>query len=229
MKQYGFTLLEILVVVAIMGLIAPLLAMSIRQIVVRTDSNVTSVTALRPLENAARWLGEDIPVAQYTDLASSTPSSTLTLYWTDWADSSNYDFYSSDDTAYKRIRYTYALVAGDLKRTVATCGNQDGSDLRCVNQIVSGAGWQNGTNWVDGEPVLEDPDNDGVFTFNTGSRVPDPGGDRLIALNVSEILFSRTGDLITVTLTSDPKGTGQYAESATLKILGSLLSAESPF
>ena len=221
--------MEILLVVTIMGLIAPLLAVSVRQIVVRTDSNVTTATALRPMENAARWLGEDIPVAQYTDLATSSQSSILVLYWTNWSDASNYDFYSVDETAYKRIRYTYALDAGDLKRTVATCSNQDGADLRCVNQVVSGAEWQDGTTWVDGAPVLEDPDNDGVFTYNTGSRVADPGGDRSIALNLSNVLFTRTGDLITVTLTSDPKGTGQYAESATLKFLGLLLSAPSPF
>ena len=109
MHERGFTLLEILVSVAIIALLAVPMIGAIGQTVVRTDENNTRIRALVPLENAGRWLGQDIRIAQATDLATSTSDVTLELTWTDWADSSQYDEYSSGGAVYKRYRATYAL------------------------------------------------------------------------------------------------------------------------
>ena len=138
--QGGFTLLEILLSVAIMGLTVPLIVASVRAIVVQTDNDVTRVRALAPLESAVRSLGEDIPLAQATDLVGA--SSTLVLYWTDWSDESQYDTSLESGATYKRFRVTYSLNVTDLERQFSTCddwnlstGVCDGTWTSTVNSL----------------------------------------------------------------------------------------------
>lgn len=129
MQQRGFTLLEILVSVAIIGLLAVPMVGAMGQTILRTGENNTRVRALVPMENAGRSLGQDIRIAQATDLATGTSDVTLELTWTDWADSSQYDKYSS--AVYKRYRATYALSGDDLERTLDVCDDWDTTLATC--------------------------------------------------------------------------------------------------
>ena len=127
--QGGFTLLEILLAVAIMGLAIPLIVASVRVIVVQTDNDITRVRALAPLESAVRRLGEDIPLAQATDLVGA--SSTLVLYWIDWSDESQYDTSLESGATYNRFRVTYSLNGTDLDRQFSTCDDWNLTTSAC--------------------------------------------------------------------------------------------------
>ena len=150
MHQRGFTLLEILVSMAILSLITVPLVTAIRQMMVQTTTNNTSIRALVPMENAARWLSGDIRLAQDTDLATSSSDSTLQLSWTDWADQSQYDDYSESGVVYKRYRVTYSLVGDDMERDYAVC---DDWDFDAVPSVCSPPGWTLLNNQVVATPV----------------------------------------------------------------------------
>ena len=192
--ERGFTLLEILVSMAIIGLLAVPMVGAIGQTVVRTDENNTRLRALVPIENAGRSLGRDIRIAQATDLATSSSDTRLELTWTDWADASQYDEYSAGDVVYKRYRATYVLSGDDLGRTLDVCDKWDTTQGIC-------------------DPVT------GTWT----------GSTTVVASPVSSVSFTRdTGALITIDITSAPKGPGFPSESRTYRVRGSILMAPAP-
>lgn len=224
MDRRGFTLLETVVVIGVIMLILPVLVSAIQQVMVQTDRNSTRISALTPLESTGRWLGRDVPLAQATDLISGNPPvNQVILYWTHWGDTTNYDSYSATGVAYKRIRATYSLVGTNLTRTGATCANKDDADVKCVNQVVSGAAWADSTKWVDGQAVLLSSGS-----FNSASRVADPGSPATAAPFVASVTFSRSGSVITVDVTSYPRGSSQPGEARTYRYYGTLLTTTDP-
>ncbi len=193
-RQRGFTLLEILVSMAIIGLLAVPMAGAIGQTIFQTDENSTRIRALVSMENAGRSLGRDIRIAQDTGLATSSSDATLELTWTDWADASQYDEYSAGDVVYKRYRATYALSGTDLERTLDVCDDWDTTLGIC-------------------DPVT------GTWT----------GSTTVAASPVTSVLFTRgTGALITIVLTSAPKGPGFPSETRSYRVRGSILMAPAP-
>ena len=197
--ERGFTLLEILVSMAIIGLLAVPMIGAIGQTVVRTEDNNTRIRALVPMENAGRWLGGDIRIAQDTSLATSSSDVTLGLTWTDWADASQYDEYSAGSVAYTRYRATYSLNGTDLERLYEVCdGSWDVDAGACQDK--------------------ETPPNPVEWTATTA----------VVASPVTSVLFKRTGDLIVIDLTSFPKGPTFPGEARTYRVRGSILMAPVP-
>ncbi len=88
--QKGFTLIEVLAVVAIVGVLVPVLSMSIIQVIRGTDRNNTMVVALSDIEHAASWLNQDLLMAQTTNLpaypltVNLVAGGNVTLSWTDY-------------------------------------------------------------------------------------------------------------------------------------------------
>ncbi len=64
MGQRGTTLLEVLAVTAVLGILLPVLATLIYNISTVTLRSKAHDAAVTPIENAARWLTRDIPIAQ---------------------------------------------------------------------------------------------------------------------------------------------------------------------
>jgi prepilin-type N-terminal cleavage/methylation domain-containing protein len=92
--QKGFTLPELLITVAITGLIVSFLGAAIYQIVTVTDYSSQRVTAMHELQNAAYWFSRD---GQMASAASGGSELVLTL---------------PDDSS-----ITYAVVDNELHRT----------------------------------------------------------------------------------------------------------------
>jgi len=198
-RHSGFTLIEMLLAVGVIGLVLPVLAVSIQQIVFETNRNNDRITALRPLENTARNLGQDIPLAQKAEPDSdfTVPEGDfldkpeLWLQWTDWTDADQYDTYGETEATYKRSEVSYSLSGTDLLRQQRVCDNWNLTTSTC------GGTWS---------------------APNTST----------VARNVTSIQFSRDADLFTIDVTSALGGSANVTEKRTLKVYGSLLASVAP-
>lgn len=142
-RQAGFSLIELLLVVAITGVIGSLIGTSISMVInITTDGN-DALRALHAHEKGTRIIGEDAQMASSTDLVDSAPPvSSATLTWSD-----EYETSSTSHTV------SYSLSGTDLQRnydgavtTVAKdvssigfsrCGNELTVDLIAVSKQLS--------------------------------------------------------------------------------------------
>jgi len=88
-NQRGFTLVELLVVIAVSGLIAAAVATSIYQVFNINSRTSSHMIALTEVENAVHWLTRDAQMAQNYADNTSTSSFPLTMTWTNSFDSPN--------------------------------------------------------------------------------------------------------------------------------------------
>lgn len=101
-NQKGFTFIEVIIVIAIVGMLAPVISGSIIQIIRGTDRNNTMVIALADIDHAASWLNQDLLMAQTTNLVYGQPADlvvggNVTLSWT--------DYYDGQATAHQSLYY----------------------------------------------------------------------------------------------------------------------------
>lgn len=88
--QKGFTFLELLMVIAIMGALAPVVSLSIIQVIRGTDRNNTMVLALADIEHAASFINQDLQMALTTNLVNGASpinlvvGGSVTANWTDY-------------------------------------------------------------------------------------------------------------------------------------------------
>ncbi len=89
MNQKGYTLIELLLVIAITGAIVLGVGSSIVQIMRGGPQITEKSVAMADIDNAAHWLVRDLVLAQTTSLMEGTsPVSQITLNWSDrtaWA------------------------------------------------------------------------------------------------------------------------------------------------
>ncbi len=91
--QKGFTMVEILAVMAISGILLTGLVVAIFQVFGTTRQNSVPLTALENVKNSAYRLSQDVRKASTTNLVDGGPAvSNLTLDWTIW--------YATDDNTY---------------------------------------------------------------------------------------------------------------------------------
>ena len=82
--QRGFTLIDLVVAIAIGSVILTGAGEALFQILNGVDRGVEQLSTLRDAENAAIWLTRDVRMAEYTDITDgASPVSSLTLQWTD--------------------------------------------------------------------------------------------------------------------------------------------------
>ena len=110
--QRGFTLPELLITIAITGLIASFLGVAIYQIITVTESGNDRMTALHELQNAGYWVTLDGQMASRAEISGDELELTL-----------------PEDSPISLI--TYALEDTELVRTV------DGSPMILARNISS--------------------------------------------------------------------------------------------
>jgi prepilin-type N-terminal cleavage/methylation domain-containing protein len=115
-KDCGFTLIEIMVSLAITGLIGLGAAMSSAQVLNETSRNNNFTTASRNVMNAEYWIGRDAQMAQFISGVAGFPgTSALSLSWLEWDNSSHNATYSLQNG---RLLRTYT-IDGQSTQTLA--------------------------------------------------------------------------------------------------------------
>ncbi len=108
-SESGFTLIEILVAVAISGLIGAGLTMTAVQVMNVNSLANNHVVVVKQVENAAYWLNRDVRMAQIIQPGGGS-GFPLNLSWVEW-----------DNTTHQ---VSYALVNSALQRSSSTNGTQ---------------------------------------------------------------------------------------------------------
>ena len=144
MRQKGFTLVEILVVMGVGSVILMGALLSIQQVLVGTDRSNSQVVALTDVNQATLRIKRDLIMTQETDLTDGdpVPQSSVILSWTDYT-----SFGSENESRSHSSSYT--LSGTDLLRnydgTVSIAGRQITSigftqDGRVINVVITATG-----------------------------------------------------------------------------------------
>jgi prepilin-type N-terminal cleavage/methylation domain-containing protein len=151
-KQQGFTLLEILLAMAISGIITGVITMTIFQVVSGTARTNNHMIAVRQAQNAGYWVSRDVQMSQVvvTDDDPGTPEPELvTLTWTDWATNKSHEvIYTLEDIPDSTVK--------NLRRSHSVGGGA--ADINTVAQFI------------DPDETICVPD-DGVLTFTVTATV----------------------------------------------------------
>jgi prepilin-type N-terminal cleavage/methylation domain-containing protein len=112
-NQNGFTLIEVIAVLAVTGIIGAGAAMTIIQVFNQGARNRDYTTANQHAMNAVYWMSRDALMAQSVD---ATPASGfLNLFWVDWDNSSNNVTYTIEGDT---IRRSYSINGTAPKETL---------------------------------------------------------------------------------------------------------------
>ena len=104
-RQSGFTLVEVLVGIALTGILSIGITAAIAQIFIVNASSVSRMTAIKEVENAIDSMRVDVQMAQNISRGADQ-GFPLTLSWIDWDNN--------------KFEVTYTLVSGELQRTQMT-------------------------------------------------------------------------------------------------------------
>jgi prepilin-type N-terminal cleavage/methylation domain-containing protein len=107
-SQPGFTLIEIIVALAITGVLAAVIATSIYQVSMVNAGSTSRVSAVTQVENAVHYINRDVQMSQKVQPQGSQ-GFPLTLSWTAW-----------DDNSLNQV--VYKLQSGNLVRTFSING-----------------------------------------------------------------------------------------------------------
>ena len=117
LNQKGFTLVELLAVLAISSLIVAVMGGIAVQLLVNSGDNSDRMTVYQEVQNAGLWVKRDAVKAQDVMLDDpETPvSEFITLYWTDWDINSYRVAYTLEDTpgGLKELKRSYFVPDGD--------------------------------------------------------------------------------------------------------------------
>ena len=145
MNQKGFTLVEILVAMAVGGAVMAAALLSLYQIVWGSARSNDQVAALTDVNYAALWLKYDLQMAQSTNLTDGdpVPRSSVRLSWNDntgWVaenESGHYSTYTLSDSDLLRTYDGNVKIVG---RYIASIGFTQNGGVVTVNITAAGPG-----------------------------------------------------------------------------------------
>ena len=143
-SQAGLTMIEMLISIAITGLISVGLASGVIHLQRVSSQNNDRVLAVKEVRNAAYWIRRDAKMAQSIEPDAGSSGLPLVLTWTEW-----------DNTDHQ---VTYSVANGSLKRSYSV----DGGAATTLWVARS----------IDADPASTNADySDGVLTFAVGTTL----------------------------------------------------------
>lgn len=136
-NQKGFTLLELLLALGVSGILLGSAVLSIYQVswgTIRTNDQLSALTAVN---SPARYIRQDLQMAQFTNLSDGDPSpqSSLSMYWLDMTlfstgtNSHTVEYSLSSTELYRTYNGTTSVVG----RGITYIGfKQNGEHINCV-------------------------------------------------------------------------------------------------
>ena len=161
-NQKGFTLLEIVLAMALVGIIGGGISMTLSQLImgnIRTNNHMTMV---RQVQQAGYWVSHDAQMTQIVKLGAS-PGFLPTLTWTEWGGTKNV--------------VTYTIANGELKRSLSVNGGtaRDTIVARFIDSSIDPITNKPRTKCgLSGGGTFSLPDTNDAFTI-TGGAVADSG------------------------------------------------------
>ena len=138
-NQRGFSLAEMVIVLAIIGSVMAGATMSIVQVINGSSSSSDHMIAVRQVQNVGYWVSRDVQMAQVVAPAPYTDGFPLTLTWTDRYGNGHQVVYSlvdmPDELAKLQRQHTCVALSLDVTSTVAEFIDPDGTNCylyRCL-------------------------------------------------------------------------------------------------
>jgi type II secretory pathway pseudopilin PulG len=130
-NQAGFSVVEVIATVIIIGLIGLVATMAIVQLVTQTSKNNDFTTASRQTLNAMYWISRDAYMAQKIEPDGGGSGFPLILTWREWDDTSHTVNYTVENN---RLTRSYSINGSEPRVTsVAEYINQETSMTKCVS------------------------------------------------------------------------------------------------
>lgn len=185
-SQKGFTLVEMLVMMAVGGILLSGVVTAIFQTVNVTAHSSTQITALEDIKIVAHQLSKDIRISSNTTLADpAVGESILGLTWTTWYKETDG---TEDLISYGIDHYCEYTLLGEEGEIQLQYWEWD------CDPAVEGEDYCNQENWWES-----------ILPINTTT----------VGWYISKIEFSREGSIITAAITSSPDGKAETAETRT--------------
>jgi len=122
-NQKGFTLIELIVVIAITGLIISAITVTIFQLFSISARSDSHMLAVRQVQNAGYWISHDTQMAQSVETDGGTTGFPLKLTWSNEWDSNTYE-----------VVYNLVEADGKLKRSYKV-NDDDPSEMLVAEYI----------------------------------------------------------------------------------------------
>jgi prepilin-type N-terminal cleavage/methylation domain-containing protein len=114
-NRLGFTLIELAIAMAISGIIAGAVTMTMFQIFDSSGRTSNHMTVIRQAQDAGYWVSHDVLMAQDIVVAAE-PGFPFTLTWSDWTDNEIHTV-------------VYRIVDGELQRVHSINSVPDSTDV----------------------------------------------------------------------------------------------------
>jgi prepilin-type N-terminal cleavage/methylation domain-containing protein len=117
-NQRGFTLIELIIAVAITALITGGITTALYQVYNVNTLNTNHMTATRQVQNAGFWISQDSQMAQIVvtaDDAGTAETEFLILSWSGW----DYEIDGDTGIDYVEVRYSYDAATSEVWRSEA--------------------------------------------------------------------------------------------------------------
>ncbi|GEM_PF-6815183 len=110
-SQRGYTLIEILVVVAITGAISGVISMVILSMMDVVTQSRSHIDAIAQAQNAERWMERDGKMCQIVEVERKQPnqSGTMQMVWSDWGGTRTEVIYFLQDNQLRRRESTFSV------------------------------------------------------------------------------------------------------------------------
>ncbi len=142
--EKGFTIIDLVVVIAITAIIALGSGMTVVQIIKGSQRSNDWTTVVRQAQNVGYWVSEDALMAQTIAISDDPETGDIeffTVYWKDWETGDTYD-----------IRYVWLDSADSLKKLVRkqVSKDKDGVEISNKSTLVADNIYAATLSWQDG-------------------------------------------------------------------------------